>query len=361
VEQIQELAPEPRHSGPAHGRKAKKTSKRKFIALGIGLGIVVIGAYVVNAIHPLSGQGSPVVITVTSGEASGSVYAKLETASVLEDANLFKVYSMVAGAPTIQPGQYQVHQHSPMSTIKSVLSGGPNVAVVSIPVGFTLQETAQRTAGEVLNLFGAKFGSDFTAAVTDGSVKSPFQPPGISTLEGLVAAGDYNVVPGETPRQLLQAMVDRYTEMAAQAGLTPTTSIEGRTAYEIAIIASIVEKEGYFEKNMPNVARVIYNRLARSMPLQMDATILYGLGRDGGAVTPAMLHLNNPYNSYLNHGLTPTAISTSGPAAIGAAVHPPQGTWLYFTLVSHDGTEAFATTFDEQLANERIAAENGIG
>jgi len=361
VEQIEEPTLEPRRSGPAHGRKAPKASKRKIVLLGLAAGALLIGTYVLNAMHPLAGQGSAVVVTVTPGEASGSVYSKLEAASVLEDANLFKLYSMVAGAPTIQPGQYQLHQHSPMSTIQSVLSGGPNVAVVSIPVGFTLHETAQRTAGEVLSLFGPKFGVDFTAAITDGSVKSPFQPPGVSTLEGLVAAGDYNVVPGETPRELLQAMVDRYTAMAAQAGLNPTTSVEGRTAYEIAIIASIVEKEGYFEKNMPNVARVIYNRLARSMPLQMDATILYGLGRDGGAVTPAMLRLNNPYNSYLNHGLTPTAIATSGPAAIAAAVHPPQGTWLYFTLVSHDGTEAFATTFEEQLANERIAAANGIG
>jgi len=325
------------------------------------VGVVLVGVYVVNAFHPFSGQGAQVVVTVAPGEPTGSVYAKLEAASVLEDANLFKIYSLVAGSPSVRPGQYQFHEHSPMTTIKSVLSGGPNVAVVSIPVGFTLHETAQRTAGEVLSLFGAKFGSDFTAATTNGSVRSPFQPAGVSTLEGLVAAGDYSVVPGETPRQLLQEMVDRFSAMAAKAGLSPSTSVEGRTAYEIAIIASIVEKEGYFEKNMPKVARVIYNRLARSMPLQMDATILYGLGRDGGAVTPAMLHLNNPYNSYLNHGLTPTAIATSGPAAISAAVHPLQGDWLYFTLVSHDGTEAFATTFEEQLANERIAAENGIG
>ncbi len=350
-----------RRSGPAHGRKPSKSPRKKILVGGLAVVVALLGAYVINAFHPLSGQGSQVVITVAPGEPSGSVYAKLESAAVLEDANLFKAYSMVAGAPVVRPGQYQFHEHSPMTTVKSVLSGGPNIAVVSIPVGFTLHETAQRTTGEVLSLFGAKFGRDFTTAVTDGSVKSPFQPAGVSTLEGLVAAGDYNVVPGETPRQLLQAMVDRYTEMAARSGLTPQTSIDGRTAYEIAIIASIVEKEGYFDKNMPKVARVIYNRLARSMPLQMDATILYGLGKDGGAVTPAMLRLNNPYNTYLNHGLTPTAIATSGPTAISAAVHPPQGTWLYFTLVSHDGTEAFATTFDEQLANERIAAENGIG
>ena len=49
--------------------------------------------------------------------------------------------------------------------------------------------------------------------------------------------------------------------------------------------ASIVEKEGYIFKNMPDVARVIYNRLAAGTPLQMNATVLYSLGQDGGAVT----------------------------------------------------------------------------
>jgi UPF0755 protein len=361
VEPDHELEPPTRQGLAAHRRKRQRHRVAKYVVGGGAALLVVLGAYLINAVHPLVGKGSTVVITVTTGEASGSVYANLESASVLEDATLFKVYAMVAGAPAIRPGQYQFATHSPFSTVKAVLNGGPNVAVVSIPVGFTLHETAQRTAGEVLSLFGASFGQQFTAATTDGSVKSPFQPPGVTTLEGLVAAGDYNVVPGETPRELLQVMVDRFTEMAERAGLTPTTSVEGHTSYEIAIIASIVEKEGYYEKNMPNVARVIYNRLARSMPLQMDATILYGLGRDGGAVTPAMLHIANPYNSYLNRGLTPTAISTSGPAAIAAAVHPPHGSWLYFTLVSHDGTEAFATTFEEQLANEHLAAENGIG
>ena len=72
--------------------------------------------------------------------------------------------------------------------------------------------------------------------------------------------------------------------------------------------ASIVEKEGYIPVNMPDVARVIYNRLAQGMPLQMDSTVLYALGQDGGPVTPQDLKIQSPYNTYLNTGLTPTPI-----------------------------------------------------
>jgi UPF0755 protein len=112
---------------------------------------------------------------------------------------------------------------------------------------------------------------------------------------------------------------------------------------------------------MPKVARVIYNRLANNMPLQMDSTVLYALGQDGGPVTPADLRVRSPYNSYLNHGLTPTPICNASFSALAAAAHPPAGGWLYFVTVKKDGTEAFADTFAEQQANEKLAQANGVG
>jgi UPF0755 protein len=125
--------------------------------------------------------------------------------------------------------------------------------------------------------------------------------------------------------------------------------------------ASIVEKEGYYFKNMPDVARVIYNRLANGTPLQMNSTVLYSLGQDGGVVTAKDLALQTPYNTYLNTGLTPTPICSPSPQALSAAVHPPAGGWLYFVLVSKNGTEAFSDTYAEQLANEQLAKERGVG
>ena len=125
------------------------------------------------------------------------------------------------------------------------------------------------------------------------------------------------------------------------------------------IAASIVEKEGYYPVNMPKVARVIYNRLARGGPLQMDATVLYYLGKDGGTVTPAMLQTQEPYNTYLNTGLTPTPICAVSTIALRATLHPPVGTWLYFTLINEDGQMAFSTTFAQQLKEEKIGRVAG--
>ena len=81
-------------------------------------------------------------------------------------------------------------------------------------------------------------------------------------------------------------MVQRFDHDATAAGLsTASAAALGMTPYQVITAASIVEKEGYYPVNMPDVARVIYNRLAQGTPLQMDSTVLYALGQDGGPVT----------------------------------------------------------------------------
>ena len=97
------------------------------------------------------------------------------------------------------------------------------------------------------------------------------------------------------------------------------------------------------------------------MPLQMDSTVLYAEHRDGGPVTSTDLALNTPYNTYLHTGLTPTPICFPSPASLQAALAPTPGNWLYFVLVSADGTEAFSDTFAGQQANEQLAKSRGLG
>jgi UPF0755 protein len=155
-------------------------------------------------------------------------------------------------------------------------------------------------------------------------------------------------------------MARSFEKEAASVGLTPSTTISGLNAYQLITAASIVEKEGYYPNNMPKVARVIFNRLARGGPLQMDSTVLYYFKQDGGTVTPTMLTTPTPYNTYLNNGLTPTPICTVSTFALNAVLHAPPGTWLYFTLINKNGDLAFSTTFTQQLANEKLAQKKGL-
>jgi len=156
-------------------------------------------------------------------------------------------------------------------------------------------------------------------------------------------------------------MVDRFDAQAARIGLAAGAQALGVTPYQVITNASIVEKEGVLAKNLGPVARVVYNRLAKDMPLQMDSTVLYALGRDGGPVTSADLRTVSPYNTYLTKGLPPTPTCFPSEASLQAALHPPAGSWLYFVVVAQDGTEAFSDTYAGQLANEALASQRGLG
>ena len=168
--------------------------------------------------------------------------------------------------------------------------------------GFTLSEVA----AQVDSLPGHAPGG-FETAAASGAVHSVFSPPGSNDLEGMLGTGEYLILPGETDVTIVRDMVQRFDQDAQAAGLsTASAAALGLTPYQVITAASVVEKEGYIPVNMPDVARVIYNRLAQDMPLQMDSTVLYALGQDGGPVTSQDLKIQSPYNTYLNKGLPPT-------------------------------------------------------
>lgn len=315
----------------------------------LGVCVIATGWYLLQA-YPLGGPGRLVSVTVQPGDSLATIAEKLHRKGVIASPFAFRL-DLILGAPTVVPGTYRFHQNSSFAAVKGIL-GAPFITVVP---GLTLHEVALQVAARE----GVTYADHFVTDATAAAATSPFHPDG--SLEGLIGAGLYRITPQTTPKRLLGEMTAAFSAQAAALGLTPSTTQDGLSAYQLIIAASIVDKEGYYPRNMPRVARVIFNRLARGGPLQMDATVLYALGLDGGTVTHAMLQTKSPYNTYLVAGLTPTPICTVSSDAIKAVLNPPPGPWLYFTVVDRSGTEAFATTFAQQLANERRAVTNGFG
>jgi UPF0755 protein len=320
--------------------------------------LVLVGGYfwINSEASPSGPPGPSVIVTVSSGSGTSQLASELQQHGVIGSSLAYRIWSQLHGSPEVLTGSYSFHRNLSFATVKNIIAGGPNVFPLTNPPGFTVREVAERV--------GQLPGHDqaaFAALADGGTVRSPFQPAGVTNLDGLLGTGTYTVVPGETDRQLLVDMVDRFNTQADAMDLTRGSAALGLTPYQAVIVASIVEKEGVITKNLGPVARVILNRLANQMPLQMNSTVLYALDQDGGAVTQQDLELKSPYNTYLNVGLTPTPICFPSPAALQATLHPPPGSWLYFVLVKSDGTEAFADTYPQQLANEALAKQRGLG
>ena len=332
----------------------RRRTLRRLFASGLVLGLVLLIWFLLQ-VFPVGGPGPQVIVRVQPGDSIAAIAVRMHDAGVIHSSFAFRLDTLLLGGLTVRPGSYEIDQNAPFSTVRAILGGPPNVQVVSVTPGLTLHEVAL----EVVAARGAAFANAFVRDAAAAAARSGYRPLG--SLEGLIGVGDYVVTPSATPGSLVTRMMQGFATETRAAGFSPTSSVGGLNAYQLLIAASIVEKEGYLSSNMPRVARVIFNRLQRGGPLQMDATILYALGQDGGTVTPSMLKIPSPYNTYLTSGLTPTPICTVSANALRAVLHAPPGPWLYFTLVNQNGTEAFVTTLSAQLANERLAASRGIG
>jgi UPF0755 protein len=128
-----------------------------------------------------------------------------------------------------------------------------------------------------------------------------------------------------------------------------------KTRMDVLTLASIVEKEAFFDDEKPHIAGVFINRLKKGMKLQADPTTIYGitLGKSklGRMLTRKDLLIKSEYNTYHIHGLPPTPIACPGIKSIAAVVHPLKTNDLYFVV---DGTGRHKFSHDFKIHNNNI-------
>ena len=223
---------------------------------------------------------------------------------------------------------------------------------LTIPEGYTMAQVKDRLVSV------AGFTSEeVDAAFADASGIGLPEVAG-GQVEGWLAPSTYDVPDKATATDVVAAMVALTVSRLESAGVA-------QADYQTVLVkASIVEREVASASYFGQVARVIENRLADTGGetkgrLQMDSTVLYGLGRTGGIPTAEeVADGSNPYNTYQHQGLPPGPISSPGLEAIQGVINPPAGSWLYFVTVNLEtGETLFSATHEEQVRNtEQLTA-----
>ncbi|MEU8841164.1 endolytic transglycosylase MltG [Streptomyces roseus] len=200
------------------------------------------------------------------------------------------------------------------------------------------------------------------AAVPKAALALPAEAKG--NPEGFLFPATYPVTSKSTPATLLAYMVDTANRKLATRAVADGAKAHGMTPYQTATLASIIEAEAESRADRGKVARVVHNRLARSMPLQMDSTINYALGRNTVDTKLSETRTDSPFNTYERQGLPPTPIDSPGVEAMTAAVAPTPGDWLFFVTVK-PGDTRFSATYEEHEKHvaefNRIRAGAGAG
>jgi UPF0755 protein len=319
--------------------------------------VVGTGAVAVSVLWPLAtsltasndyiGAGSGTVsIEVHDGDASRTIGATLAAAGVVKTEVAFE--DAAANNPqsgSIQPGVYSLHFKMSAQSALAMLLNPVNrkVSKVTIREGLWTSEIIRK-----LSLSTGQPLADYTAALKNPALGLPVVANG--DAEGYLFPATYSFEPKATALTQLQMMVAQSLNELGTLGVTPDKD------QRVLTVASIVEAEAKAATDRPKVARVIENRLAKGMPLQLDTTVSFISQRRGKVgTTDAQRATKSPYNTYLVAGLPPGPIDNPGLSAIQAALNPTPGPWLYFVAVNPTtGETRFAVDAAGQAANVKL-------
>jgi UPF0755 protein len=231
------------------------------------------------------------------------------------------------------------------------------VLKIIFPEGFTIDEMARRIkAVNEIAEEKRKLTPELSPARYVRLAQATTPPRGfpyrkkVTNLEGFLFPATYDFFADTTTKELIEKQLAAFMRAWNQLDLAYAKS-KNLTAYDVLIIASMVEKEVQVARERPLVAAVIYNRLQIGFPLGIDATIRYGLDiPPTEPIHASELESDTPYNTRKFAGLTPTPIANPGLAALQAAAHPAKVDYLFFVRKA-DCKSHFFTASEEEFDN----------
>lgn len=291
---------------------------------------------------PLQQGTADRIFVIEPGDSLDAVAARLRKQDILERPWLFKAAAYLEGsAGRVQAGEYQVQSGDTHRLLLDRMVRGDVVQhYFTIIEGWTVTELlAALLAAEPL---------ESTLMAQDAGGLAEELALGEAYAEGWFFPETYAYTRGETDADLLlrshQSMRDRLQEAWSQR----SPGLPLNEPYQALILASIVERETGRDEERPAIAGVLARRLERGMRLQVDPTVIYGVGDAyAGDITRAHLREDTPYNTYTRYGLPPTPISLPGAPSLRAAVRPQPGSALYYVASARlDGSHVFSDTLD---------------
>ncbi|MGH3613827.1 MAG: endolytic transglycosylase MltG [Pseudonocardia sp.] len=331
-----------------------------------------------------SGDGA-VVVEVRDGATTTQIGGVLARSGVVASVGAFTEAALSENRiRSVQPGYYQMRlRMSGTSAVALLLDPAARVGRLEIRGGVQLDDTrvpdgtvapgvltlisratcagvdGQQRCVSVDDLRATMAGTDPTElGVPEWAVADVRAADPVRRLEGLLLPGLYDVQPDTSAVEVLRRVVEVSAARLEASGLVAGAQAVDLEPYQVLIISSLVEKEG-ITPDMPNVARVIYNRLADEQRLELDSTVNYPLDLQALRTTREARARVGPYNSYAVAGLPPTPIAAPGRDAVAAAIAPADGPWLFFVRCQPDGTSCFGKTLEEHQVNVATAIRNG--
>ena len=332
-------------------------------------------------ITPEGLAGDAVELTIPQGASINEIAGELQSAGVISNATVFRYWLRCDGELTItgflgcdsvvavEAGDYVLYENMEFESVRTVFEAGPLPEVfelVRIPEGLRWSEMALRLLEENPAFEWEDLEAAYISLVREASYL-PDEAP-VRSLEGMLFPATYDINAddlGDEHGFLLRLSDEfdrRFARLLEDPGLHPDIVDLDLVPYEVIIVASLIEEEALVSEDRAKISRVIYNRLAEGMRLDIDATACYAAAKSCADLTSADIRLDSPWNTRVVTGLPPTPISAPGEASLEAALQPADGDWLFYVRTDEGGVRGahyFSVTYEEHLENVQICRERG--
>jgi UPF0755 protein len=329
-------------------------SKWKFRLLLLGVMAAAFAAVAClfgSIFQPVSESAATVNFEVPRRASARQIASALAEVHLIRHPLSFLIMARILGeGENLKAGEYELRPNMTPAEIIDKLGRGDAVAQwFTIPEGFTIDQVADELEK---NHLAEKRRFLRMAHGLPSRFGLPVEVPHHS-LEGYLFPDSYKVKVGVNEADVIRAMVRTFDEKVLK-GLAAEIAASDRPLDQVITIASMIEREAQKPDDRPLIAAVIRNRLTRRMPLQIDATVLYALGKHKSQVLLKDLTIDSPYNTYKYSGLPPGPICSPGLSSIEAALRPAKADYLYY-VAKRDGSHIFTRTLAEHQAATRQA------
>jgi len=278
---------------------------------------------------------SEVSIEIAKGATGSDIALQLYEAGVIKSSSaFFRLAVADKRSAMIAPGAHLISKESCAADALSQLLDPKRIAgLINVIEGAWNPE-----------IFESMVAAGFKQSDLKSAISKLELPKGFEVLEGLLFPAQYSFAKGTSAVDALQAMINRATVELSKSGVT---TVSGKySAQELVTMASIIQAEGK-TADFAKISRVIFNRLEKGMPLQMDSTVHYVQKARGDIfLSTKSTLLKSEYNTYRKYGLPPGPIGNPGFDALFAAANPAPGDWIYFVTVAPSDTR-FTASYDQ--------------
>jgi len=295
---------------------------------------------------PAVTQDEGYVYYVRPGITKRLVVNELAQQGIITHPVLLLIYGFPQKNAALKTGEYRFAKGStPYSIWKQITTG---TGLLYHPFAIIPGWTFKQLRAELLKAQGLRH---VTAALSDNQIMERLGYANLSP-EGEFFPDTYYYTRGNSDLSILKRASHLMQVKLQAAWDKRSAGLPYQNPYEALIAASMIEKEGYLDSERPIIAGVLMNRLRKNMLLQIDATVIFGLGdRYDGKIYKQNLLEDTPYNTYLHKGLPPTPIAMPGLSSLSAATMPQQNDFYYY-VAKGDGSHQFSTNL--QAHNEAV-------